>query len=333
MAREKSLPGSAQRAECTPGLPSSACTTRPELSASAGRPEAFAAACALMRALAAKLSPSSTGSGRPSAALAITSMRSGCSRAASSRTLPGLWVASTRRGAVEAPRQAHGSRASAWRCRAISWRTPALGEIEHGLELVALQRHVLGGELHLDQAAGAGEHEIGVGLRGAVLGIVEIQPHLAVDDAAGDRGDRLAQRQGRQLGGIDQALEGLVQGDIGAGDRRGARAAVGAQHVAVQHDLALAGRLQVRDGAQAAADQALDLLGPAGLAAARGLAVGAPVGGARQHAVLGGHPAAAGVAQERRHPLLHRGGAQHMGVAGADQAGAFGLRRMAELEA
>ena len=121
---EKSLPGSAQRAECTPGLPSSACTTRPESSASAGRPQAFAAACALMRALAAKLSPSSTGSGRPSAALAITSMRSGFSMAANSRTLPGLWVASTRRVALEAPRQAHGSRASAWRCRAISWRTP-----------------------------------------------------------------------------------------------------------------------------------------------------------------------------------------------------------------
>ena len=76
---------------------------------------------------------------------------------------------------------------------------------------------------------------------------------------------------------------------------------------------------------KAAADQALDFLGAAGLLAARGLAVAAGVGGARQHAVFGGHPALAGVAQERRHAAFDAGGAKHLGVAHADQAGALGM--------
>ena len=46
---------------------------------------------------------------------------------------------------------------------------------------------------------------------------------------------------------------------------------------------------------------------------------------ARQHAVFRGHPALAGVAHERRHTAFHAGGAEHLGVAHADQAGTFGM--------
>ena len=81
-----------------------------------------------------------------------------------------------------------------------------------------------------------------------------------------------------------------------------------------------------------AADQALDLLGAARLLAARGLAVGAGMGRARQHAVFGGDPAAAGIAHPGRHPLVDRGGAQHVGVAELDQARALGMAGKARLE-
>ena len=54
----------------------------------------------------------------------------------------------------------------------------------------------LGGRLHLDEGAGAGHDEIGVGLGGGILGVVEIEHRLAVGDAAGDRGDMVAQRDG-----------------------------------------------------------------------------------------------------------------------------------------
>ena len=87
----------------------------------------------------------------------------------------------------------------------------------------------------------------------------------------------------------------------------------------------LAHRAAVHHGAQAAADQALDLLGAAGLLAAGGLAVAAGVGGAGQHAVFGGHPALALAAQEGRDPAFDAGGAEHLGAAHADQAGAFGM--------
>ena len=75
--------------------------------------------------------------------------------------------------------------------------------------------------------------------------------------------------------------------------------------------------LAVDAGAQRAADQALDLQRAPALLAARGLAVVAGVGGARQHAVLGGDPAFALAAQEAGHLVVDAGGAQHAGVAEA----------------
>jgi hypothetical protein len=88
---------------------------------------------------------------------------------------------------------------------------------------------------------------------------------------------------------------------------------------------------QVEHAAQRAADQALDLLRAAALLALGRLAVAARVGGARQHAVLGGHPALAAAALVRRHLLLHRGGAQHARVAEGHQHRAFGMAGVAAL--
>ena len=53
------------------------------------------------------------------------------------------------------------------------------------------------------------------------------------------------------------------QGHVGAGDRRGAGAAVGLQHVAVQGDRVLTQCGDVDDAAQAAADEPGDLVGAA----------------------------------------------------------------------
>src|SRR5262249_24455311 len=131
---------------------------------------------------------------------------------------------------------------------------------------------------------------------------------------------------------LDQLAQGEMKRDIAAGDRRRARAAIGLQDVAVDADLALAQSFEVGDGAQRAADEALDLLRPAALAAARGLAVGARRGGARQHAVFGGDPAVAAVAQARRYLLLEAGGAEDVGVAEPRKARALGIFREADLE-
>jgi hypothetical protein len=128
-------------------------------------------------------------------------------------------------------------------------------------------------------------------------------------------------RVGRQLAGLHQLVAGFVEGDPGAGDRGAAGAAVGLQHVAVEGDLAFAEGLEVGH-AQAAADQALDFLGAAGLLALGRLAGAARVRRARQHAVFG-DPALALAAQEGRRFRPRR--AQHAGVAHLDQHRAFGV--------
>ncbi len=96
MAMAKSFSGPAHLAECTPGWPPRAATEMPESSARAIRPLAVAAALALIMALPAKVVSGSSGSGRPSSPAEITWKRPS-SRACSSRALPGLWVAATRR--------------------------------------------------------------------------------------------------------------------------------------------------------------------------------------------------------------------------------------------
>src|SRR5579872_2015110 len=80
-----------------PGAPSSAGTTRPESSASAGSWAPVAAACALSAALAAKLSPVSSGSGNPSVPADTTATSNGATSSSISRTFPGLWLAITSR--------------------------------------------------------------------------------------------------------------------------------------------------------------------------------------------------------------------------------------------
>ena len=72
-------------------------------------------------------------------------------------------------------------------------------------------------------------------------------------------------------------LDRLGERDVGARDRGRAGAAVGLQHVAVEHDRVLAEGLRVDDGAQAAADQARDLVGAAADLALDALAVHAGV--------------------------------------------------------
>jgi hypothetical protein len=120
------------------------------------------------------------------------------------------------------------------------------------------------------------------------------------------------------------ACRRLRRGRPGAGDRGAAGAAVGLQHVAVEGDLAFAQGLEVGHGAQAAADQALDFLGAAGLLALGGLA-------ALRVCVARGSMPYSAVTQPWPLPrrkggrLLRPRRAQHAGVAHLDQHRAFGV--------
>ena len=160
------------------------------------------------------------------------------------------------------------------------------------MEAGLAEGRLLGGALDFDDAAGTGQHEIGVRLGGGVLGVVEVEHRRAArmpqDTAATWPVERRRLRARSSATRCANARRSATQAPVIAAH---ARAAIGLQHVAVDGDLPLAQRPQVDHGAQGAADQPLDFLRAAGLLAARRLALAARVGGARQHAVFGRHPA------------------------------------------
>src|SRR5579862_8770469 len=138
-----------------PGAPSSAATANPESSASAGRRAAVAAACALSAALAANVSPVSSGSGRPSSAADTTSTPNGSTSSRISRTLPGLWLAITSRVPRASRRVLTGPLASR-DGRALQRDQLADADARQAQQLEELrlgERHGLGGALDLDDAA------------------------------------------------------------------------------------------------------------------------------------------------------------------------------------
>ncbi|BAF39010.1 hypothetical protein BAD_0229 [Bifidobacterium adolescentis ATCC 15703] len=191
---------------------------------------------------------------------------------------------------------------------------------------------MLGGALDLDEIAGTGHGHVHVGHGLAVFDVRQVQHRLAVDHADGDGGDPVLEHA---VGGLDVLvflgpMHRVDERHVRAGDRSGAGAAVGLQHVAVDLHLVFAERLHIDDATQAAADQTADLVRTAADLAAHGLAVGAVGGGARQHRVFRGDPAQAGVLAPARHAGGERGGAHHARVAAFDEHGAFrNVREMA----
>ena len=97
---------------------------------------------------------------------------------------------------------------------------------------------------------------------------------------------------------------GQRERDECAGDRRGARAAVGLDDVAVEPDGALPELLQFDDRRASIGRSAAESPWCGRRPCRRRLARRARRGGARQHAVLGRDPALAAAAQKRRHAIF-----------------------------
>ena len=108
------------------------------------------------------------------------------------------------------------------------------------------------------------------------------------------------------------------------GDRGGAGAAIGLDHVAIDHDLALAEGMQIDYGTQRTPDQALDLLGASGGLAGIHLAAGALMRGARQHGVFCRHLSPCPSRASQGGPALFEGGsAEHLGLTEGNEARAL----------
>src|SRR5438093_565309 len=113
-------------------------------------------------------------------------------------------------------------------------------------------------------------------------------------------------RSGPSLGEPSQA----ERAHLGADELSDPRFPERHHHVTVDQDLALADRAQVRDRAEGAPDQPLNLVGAPARVPAIHLTLNALRGGAREHAVLRGHPAPAAVPEERGDALLDGGCAE-----------------------
>src|SRR5262245_32596479 len=120
-------------------------------------------------------------------------------------------------------------------------------------------------------------------------------------------------------------VETVRKRDPRAGNRRGASAAVGLDHVAVDRDLPFAECRQINHRTKRAPNEPLNLDGAATLLSGARLASRALRGGAREHAVFGGYPTAALALEPWRQALLEACRHQHVGVAKLNKTGAFGV--------
>ena len=164
------------------------------------QPGRSAAARALSSALATKLVPVSSGSGRPSAPADTTSSPNGASSAAISRTLPGLWLATTSRPPSRM-RAIGPSAVRTYRCRApraaapSSSPTPLRASASSASNCAWLERGALRrcpGPRRCRRRRSARNWRRPAAV--AVLGIVEVEHRGAVEDAAGDRRDLVGER-------------------------------------------------------------------------------------------------------------------------------------------
>lgn len=190
----------------------------------------------------------------------------------------------------------------------------------------------LGRALNFDQPAAVVHDHVEVGVGAGVFIVVQVEYRFAAQHADRDRRNMPVDRVALELAGVEQSVDGIDQGHVGAGDRGGAGTAVGLDDVAVQGDRELAEGFEIDHRAQGTADQALDFEGAPALATAAGLALVAGAGGARQHPVFCRHPALTLVPEPGRQAFFDAGGAQHAGFAKADQYRAFGVLREVALD-
>jgi hypothetical protein len=160
-----------------------------------------------------------------------------------------------------------------------------------------------------------------------VFRVVQIEHRHSLIDAGGNGGDEFPDREILQLALGEELVERDGHGHAAAGDRCGARAAVGLQDIAIDPHRALADLFQVHHGAQRAADEALDFGRASVDFPARDITWFAVERGVGQHRILGGEPAAFHLlgAHPARHVLLDRRGADHPRVAEGNEHRAGGV--------
>ena len=178
------------------------------------------------------------------------------------------------------------------------------------------------GALHFDEVLRVLHHDVHVDVGSGIFYIAKVAERLARNDAHRDGGDAVLQDLRGDAETFLDFLERERKGHEAADDARGARATVGFDHVAVDHDGVLAEGCQVGCAAKRAAYQSLDLL----RAAARALAFAlhAFARALREQGVFGGNPARAAAGEPVGDFREEGGVADDAGASHLDEDGAVG---------
>src|SRR5260221_1236918 len=204
------------------------------------------------------------------------------------------------------------------------------GELEEDFELRPIERAVLARALHLHEPSLAAHDDVHVDVGRDVLHVLEIEQRLAADDAHTHTGHAPLHRRAAELALTDHPGKGIADSDGRPGDRGSPRSAIGLEDVAVHLEGVLAPGEIVEHGANAAADEPLNLLrAPPDL---RPLAWSSRLRRARQHCVFRGDPPFAASAPPGGDAFLDGRRAEHSRCTKGLETAALAIRRHAALE-
>ena len=116
------------------------------------------------------------------------------------------------------------------------------GERQQRIEFVTTESVPFGRALDFDEPAAIAHHDVHVGLGLRVLRVIEIEHGDTAADANRHRSDLAMQGQVVEQTTPFQSVAGIDQRHVAAGNRRGARAAIGLQHVAIERHRTLTER-------------------------------------------------------------------------------------------
>ena len=114
------------------------------------------------------------------------------------------------------------------------------GVSDHLRQLLLVEDLVFSSRLDFDELIAGGHDEVHIDVGAGVLFVAEVEQYFPVDNSDANRGHKILERNRRERSRVHQLFQRQAQRDESARDRRGARASVGLDDVAVDPDRALA---------------------------------------------------------------------------------------------
>jgi hypothetical protein len=202
------------------------------------------------------------------------------------------------------------------------------GKGKEGLKLSSTEIMFFASCLNFDKATRTGHDYIHVDLGVPIFGVIQIENDLIFEEADTDGGNGGAEGISGHAPSDLQAFDSSAQSEAGSGDGRGAGAAVGREHIAINPEATGSESGEIDHGAKATTEETLNLGGTSVDFATRGVASFATGGRSREHGVFRGEPPSRNVLifHPAGNGFVHTGGADHLGFAAAQKDRSDGVR-------